>query len=105
MNIFTISVSISQISLSSSRYTFGKVIHEWGKMPLPPYIRRVPTQGDDSHYQTVYSKVSGAVACPTAGLHFTDKGIEKLDSKGIGHDFVTLHVSAGTFQPVKDDAM
>jgi S-adenosylmethionine:tRNA ribosyltransferase-isomerase len=97
--------NIVEFSLSNARYTFGEIIHELGKMPLPPYIRRDPTQSDDSHYQTVYSKVSGAVACPTAGLHFTDNVIKKLDSKGIGHDFVTLHVSAGTFQPVKDDAI
>jgi S-adenosylmethionine:tRNA ribosyltransferase-isomerase len=97
--------NIVEFSLSNARYTFGEIIHELGKMPLPPYIRRDPTQSDDSHYQTVYSKVSGAVACPTAGLHFTDNVIEKLQKKGIGHDFVTLHVSAGTFQPVKDDAI
>jgi S-adenosylmethionine:tRNA ribosyltransferase-isomerase len=97
--------NIVEFSLSDARYTFGEIIHELGKMPLPPYIRRDPTQSDDSHYQTVYSKVSGAVACPTAGLHFTDNVIEKLQNKGIGHDFVTLHVSAGTFQPVKDDAI
>jgi S-adenosylmethionine:tRNA ribosyltransferase-isomerase len=86
-------------------FTFGEIIHELGKMPLPPYIRRDPTQGDDSHYQTIYSKVSGAVACSTAGLHFTDNVIKNLDSKGFGHDFVTLHVSAGTFQPIKDEAI
>jgi S-adenosylmethionine:tRNA ribosyltransferase-isomerase len=97
--------NIVEFSLSSSVYTFGEVIHELGKMPLPPYIRRDPTQGDDSHYQTIYSKVSGAVACPTAGLHFTDNVVKNLDSKGFGHDFVTLHVSAGTFQPVKDEAI
>jgi S-adenosylmethionine:tRNA ribosyltransferase-isomerase len=97
--------NIVEFSLNSSVYTFGEVIHELGKMPLPPYIRRDPTDTDDSHYQTVYSKVSGAVACPTAGLHFTDNVIKKLESKGIGHDFVTLHVSAGTFQPVKDESI
>jgi S-adenosylmethionine:tRNA ribosyltransferase-isomerase len=97
--------NIVEFSLSNSLYTFGEVIHELGKMPLPPYIRREPNQDDDSHYQTIYSKVSGAVACPTAGLHFTDNVLKNLQSKGFGLDFVTLHVSAGTFQPVKDDAV
>jgi S-adenosylmethionine:tRNA ribosyltransferase-isomerase len=97
--------NIVEFSLSHSKYTFGEVIHELGKMPLPPYIRREANQQDDSHYQTVYSKVSGAVACPTAGLHFTDNVITNLKSKNFGLDFVTLHVSAGTFQPVKDDAV
>jgi S-adenosylmethionine:tRNA ribosyltransferase-isomerase len=97
--------NIVEFSLSSPTYTFGEVIHELGKIPLPPYIRREPNQGDDSHYQTIYSKVSGAVACPTAGLHFTDNVLKNLQSKDFGLDFVTLHVSAGTFQPVKDDSV
>jgi S-adenosylmethionine:tRNA ribosyltransferase-isomerase len=97
--------NIVEFSLSNSLYTFGEVIHELGKMPLPPYIRREPNQDDDSHYQTIYSKVSGAVACPTAGLHFTDNVLKNLQSKGFGLDFVTLHVSAGTFQPVKDESI
>jgi S-adenosylmethionine:tRNA ribosyltransferase-isomerase len=95
--------NIVEFSLSHSRYTFGEVIHELGKMPLPPYIKREPYDSDDSHYQTVYSKTSGAVACPTAGLHFTENTLEKLKNKDFGLDFVTLHVSAGTFQPVKTD--
>jgi S-adenosylmethionine:tRNA ribosyltransferase-isomerase len=97
--------NVVAFSLSSSKYTFGEIIHQLGKMPLPPYIRREANAGDDSDYQTIYSKNSGAVACPTAGLHFTDNLIEKLQSKGFGLDFVTLHVSAGTFQPVKDEAI
>ncbi len=97
--------NIVEFSLNPSKYTFGEVIHQLGKMPLPPYIRREANADDDSHYQTIYSKTDGAVACPTAGLHFTDNVIEKLQSKGFGLDFVTLHVSAGTFQPVKDEAI
>ncbi len=95
--------NIVEFSLNSSKYTFGEIIHQLGKMPLPPYIRRETTEEDDSLYQTIYSKNSGAVACPTAGLHFTDTVINKLNDKGFGLDFVTLHVSAGTFQPVKSD--
>lgn len=97
--------NIVEFSLSPSKYTFGEVIHQLGKMPLPPYIRREANADDDSHYQTIYSKTDGAVACPTAGLHFTDNALENLKNKGFGLDFVTLHVSAGTFQPVKDDAI
>jgi S-adenosylmethionine:tRNA ribosyltransferase-isomerase len=97
--------NIVEFSLNGSTHTFGEIIHQLGKMPLPPYIRREANANDDSHYQTIYSKTSGAVACPTAGLHFTENVIKKLDSKGFRHDFVTLHVSAGTFQPVKDDAI
>ncbi len=74
-----------------------------GEIPLPPYIRR-DTQPEDVHrYQTVYAKQRGAVAAPTAGLHFTDVHLAKLQEKGVNTESVTLHVGAGTFQPVKVD--
>jgi len=72
-----------------------------GHMPLPPYISREDTNEDFSRYQTVYAKTPGAVAAPTAGLHFDKALLEKLEDKGITSAYVTLHVGAGTFQPVR----
>ncbi|CAB9540048.1 S-adenosylmethionine:tRNA ribosyltransferase-isomerase (EC [Bathymodiolus brooksi thiotrophic gill symbiont] len=74
-----------------------------GHIPLPPYIERTDNQQDLDRYQTVYAQKDGAVAAPTAGLHFDDKLLIKLKNKGINHAFVTLHVGAGTFVPVKTD--
>lgn len=74
-----------------------------GHMPLPPYIKREDEAIDKSEYQTVYAKHAGSVAAPTAGLHFTDELIERAKDKGIHCEYVTLHVGAGTFQPVKVD--
>ncbi len=70
-------------------------------MPLPPYMKREDQLSDRERYQTVYNKKPGAVAAPTAGLHFDDELLAKLDEKGVKRAFVTLHVGAGTFQPVK----
>lgn len=72
-----------------------------GHMPLPPYIDRPDEQSDQERYQTVYNKIPGAVAAPTAGLHFDNEMLEKLKQKGVNIAFVTLHVGAGTFQPVR----
>ena len=72
-----------------------------GQMPLPPYIDRVPESNDADRYQTIYAQHEGAVAAPTAGLHFTDNLLKTLKSAGIDASFVTLHVGAGTFQPVR----
>jgi len=74
-----------------------------GHMPLPPYIQRQDNSDDRERYQTVYSRQNGAVAAPTAGLHFDDELLRRLESAGIQKAFVTLHVGAGTFQPVKTD--
>ena len=76
-----------------------------GRMPLPPYIesRRAQDEQDRHDYQTIFAKEKGAVAAPTAGLHFTPKLMQQLQAAGIGHEFVTLHVGAGTFLPVKVD--
>lgn len=80
---------------------FSELLMEIGKIPLPPYIHREVEKEDKDRYQTVYSKIDGAVAAPTAGLHFTDQIMNDLDQKGIHSEYVTLHVSAGTFQPIK----
>jgi S-adenosylmethionine:tRNA ribosyltransferase-isomerase len=70
-------------------------------MPLPPYIQRADRAADRQRYQTVYAREPGAVAAPTAGLHFTPDLMKRLEEAGISHEFVTLHVGAGTFLPVK----
>jgi S-adenosylmethionine:tRNA ribosyltransferase-isomerase len=80
-----------------------EAIHALGAMPLPPYIasRRAPDERDRSDYQTVYAREEGAVAAPTAGLHFTDRLMSALDARGLSRHFVTLHVGPGTFLPVR----
>ncbi|ARD45352.1 tRNA preQ1(34) S-adenosylmethionine ribosyltransferase-isomerase QueA [Colwellia sp. PAMC 21821] len=79
------------------------ILDEVGHMPLPPYIDRPDEDSDRERYQTVYNEKPGAVAAPTAGLHFDDELMAKLKAKGVDFAFVTLHVGAGTFQPVKVD--
>lgn len=76
-------------------------LHRHGHMPLPPYISRVDMEADKARYQTIYAKHDGSVAAPTAGLHFTDALLEALKARGVKFAYVTLHVGAGTFQPVK----
>lgn len=88
-----------------SDITFSDLLTEIGKIPLPPYINREVEENDQERYQTVYSKMKGAVAAPTAGLHFTPEIITAIKGRGIATDFVTLHVSAGTFQPIKSDTI
>lgn len=78
-----------------------EVLDEYGKVPLPPYIQHAAEKSDESRYQTVYAKYPGAVAAPTAGLHFTDELLHQIRDKGCEEVFVTLHVGAGTFQPVR----
>ena len=79
------------------------ILETIGHMPLPPYIDRPDEDADKERYQTVYNKNPGAVAAPTAGLHFDQKILDQLQDKGVDFAFVTLHVGAGTFQPVKVD--
>jgi S-adenosylmethionine:tRNA ribosyltransferase-isomerase len=86
---------------NSCEISFGEVIEATGHIPLPPYINREDETADISRYQTVYSTTPGSVAAPTAGLHFTDHVLRKLKEKGIRSVEVTLHVGAGTFQPIK----
>lgn len=85
--------------------SFAEVLHLAGAIPLPPYIKRSVEDSDKERYQTVYAKTDGSVAAPTAGLHFTKNVFEKLKTRNIHTDFVTLHVGAGTFKPVKSETM
>lgn len=78
-----------------------ELLEDYGHLPLPPYITRDADDKDDARYQTIYSKEQGAVAAPTAGLHFTDEILQQLQNKGVIIAPVTLHVGAGTFQPVR----
>ena len=83
--------------------SFALIVAAAGQVPLPPYLNRAAIAEDQPRYQTVYSAQEGAVAAPTAGLHFTDEVLERLPEKGIGLHYLTLHVGAGTFQPIKED--
>jgi S-adenosylmethionine:tRNA ribosyltransferase-isomerase len=87
----------------NSDLQFSEIIEEFGKIPLPPYLNRAAENSDIEDYQTVYSKIEGAVAAPTAGLHFTDSVLNKIAAKGIKNVYITLHVGAGTFMPVKHE--
>ncbi len=84
-----------------AREALDKLLARVGHMPLPPYIRRADTSEDQSRYQTVFAREPGAVAAPTAGLHFDDPLLERLRARGVEFGHVTLHVGAGTFQPVR----
>lgn len=84
-----------------SLHTFEELLNTHGQLPLPPYIEREPNDNDASRYQTVYSRVPGAIAAPTAGLHIDQLLIDQLVAAGIQISYVTLHVGAGTFRPVK----
>lgn len=86
-------------------YSFAEIIHQAGLLPLPPYMNRDADEEDEVRYQTVYAKKQGSVATPTAGLHFTPEVFGKLKTKKIETDFLTLHVGAGTFKPVKAETM
>jgi S-adenosylmethionine:tRNA ribosyltransferase-isomerase len=77
------------------------LLERLGHTPLPPYIKRMDEPADRELYQTIYARVPGAVAAPTAGLHFDDEIMQRLDERGVDHAYVTLHVGAGTFQPVR----
>jgi S-adenosylmethionine:tRNA ribosyltransferase-isomerase len=92
---------VVNFSWTPESLSFAEVVSLAGATPLPPYLKREVEASDRERYQTIYSKKEGAVAAPTAGLHFTDQVFEDLKTKNIQTDFLTLHVSAGTFQPVK----
>lgn len=95
--------STVRLSWQPADLTFAEVIQYAGDIPLPPYLKRATTDADRETYQTIYSKQEGAVAAPTAGLHFTPAVFEGLAEQGIAYDYLTLHVGAGTFQPIKTD--
>ena len=86
-------------------YSFAEIIEHAGVIPLPPYLNREAEESDSERYQTVYARHEGSVAAPTAGLHFTDEVFQSLASKGIGTEFITLHVGAGTFKPVSTETI
>jgi len=85
--------------------SFAEVIDAVGELPIPPYLNRETQESDKTTYQTVYSKIKGSVAAPTAGLHFTERVLSAIDAKGIEREELTLHVGAGTFRPVKSDTI
>nr|WP_319573267.1 S-adenosylmethionine:tRNA ribosyltransferase-isomerase [uncultured Draconibacterium sp.] len=84
---------------------FSEIIEHIGQLPIPPYLNRNTEESDEESYQTVYAKIDGSVAAPTAGLHFTDPVIAQLAAKNITTNEITLHVGAGTFQPVKSETI
>ena len=83
--------------------TWAEILDAMGELPIPPYLNRKTEESDKTTYQTVYSKIKGSVAAPTAGLHFTERVLAELDACGIDREEVTLHVGAGTFKPVKSE--
>ena len=89
----------------SGERSFAEIIDAMGELPIPPYLNRETQESDKTTYQTVYSKIKGSVAAPTAGLHFTNRVLNDLDAHGIEREELTLHVGAGTFKPVKSDTI
>ncbi len=83
--------------------TFADILEVFGELPIPPYLNRETQESDKETYQTVYSKIKGSVAAPTAGLHFTPRVLDALREKGVALEELTLHVGAGTFKPVKSE--
>ncbi|HRO41983.1 MAG TPA: S-adenosylmethionine:tRNA ribosyltransferase-isomerase [Flavipsychrobacter sp.] len=94
-----------ELSWDNAALTFAEVLQIAGKVPLPPYLRREAEIKDEESYQTIFAKEEGSVAAPTAGLHFTEEILATLSEKNIQSRFVTLHVGAGTFKPVKSETM
>ena len=92
-----------QCSMFNGQWSFADVIDAMGELPIPPYLNRESQESDKITYQTVYSKIKGSVAAPTAGLHFTPEVLSALDAHGIDREELTLHVGAGTFRPVKSE--
>lgn len=96
---------VVELSWEPANFSFAEVLHLSGEIPLPPYMKRNAEAEDALRYQTIYAMHDGSVAAPTAGLHFTDSIFESFSKKDIATEFVTLHVGAGTFKPVKAASM
>jgi S-adenosylmethionine:tRNA ribosyltransferase-isomerase len=96
---------IIEFSWDNTNFTFSEIINSIGNIPLPPYIQRKANESDKDRYQTTYAVEEGSVAAPTAGLHFSNEVFECLDKKSIHRQFLTLHVGAGTFMPVKSETI
>ena len=94
-----------EFSWNNPELTFAELLDAAGILPIPPYLNRETEEKDLRTYQTVYSKIKGSVAAPTAGLHFTDDVLKELDNQGFVREEVTLHVGAGTFKPVKTETI
>ena len=94
-----------EFTWNNPKYTFADLLDAAGVLPIPPYLHRETEKSDLQTYQTVYSKIKGSVAAPTAGLHFTPEVLADVDAHGIGREEVTLHVGAGTFKPVKSETI
>ena len=92
-----------RFSWDGDKVSFADILEAMGELPIPPYLNRETQESDKTTYQTVYSKIKGSVAAPTAGLHFTDSVLSDLDNHGIDREEITLHVGAGTFKPVKSE--
>ncbi len=90
-------------SWDNPQVSFAEILDAVGELPIPPYLNRETQDSDKTTYQTVYSKIKGSVAAPTAGLHFTDKVLAAIDAAGVRREELTLHVGAGTFKPVKSE--
>jgi S-adenosylmethionine:tRNA ribosyltransferase-isomerase len=97
--------SLIRFSWDNPDFEFSRIIEQAGSLPIPPYLNRETEQSDLERYQTVYSKIKGSVAAPTAGLHFTEKVFQNLKNDGYELAELTLHVGAGTFQPVKSETI
>ena len=94
-----------RFSWNPPNISWAQWVEKMGQLPLPPYIQREVSQDDSLRYQTIYAEAEGAVAAPTAGLHFTDDVLQKMADKGILSEYLTLHVSAGTFMPVRHETV
>lgn len=94
---------VIKLSWDNDSLSFADILDLAGELPIPPYLNRDTQESDLTTYQTVYSKIKGSVAAPTAGLHFTDNVLKAIDAEGIEREELTLHVGAGTFRPVKSE--